>query len=359
MSVDGDVAFYYQLYGRLHRLAREKARQFDDEAILSLLLYTENTIAIGLDGVYEYMYRCAGNVVFRWCDGLGMDANATSRVHNLVSQTVADAPHSTLRQWITDSVLSRDFLRLGDMLAWFARKDRVLRRICPDLRYREAMFLRLTEDRQTAYRMLWADMTFNWRDKHGNSLSDTLARQFRLSASSTEEQEKDLLRETAELLSSIRSERLDIYTVIARKDGHTLTLRRRDGRVFRDVTFPIPVPENVQSCHLAAQLVTYTDKTYVNGPIQWLDGERQADWNSDDIWSGILKKEQEAARRVCFTTPFGKRISLYEDLYTVPGDPVEAGYAEQGIYWDEPNIFDFLEQLKPSDAISGTAERYV
>ena len=55
-----------------------------------------------------------------------------------------------------------------------------------------------------------------------------------------------------------------------------------------------------------------------------------------------MKKEQEAAKQVYFTTPFGKRISLYEDLYTIPKDPEEAYYADMGIYFDEPNIFDFL-----------------
>ena len=79
------------LYGELLRLAKKHSRHQDDAAILSLLLYTENTVAIGLDGVYEYMYRSLGDVVFHWCDGLGMDANATSQVHNLVSQAVAEA----------------------------------------------------------------------------------------------------------------------------------------------------------------------------------------------------------------------------------------------------------------------------
>ena len=55
-----------------------------------------------------------------------------------------------------------------------------------------------------------------------------------------------------------------------------------------------------------------------------------------------MKKEQDAAKFTYFTTTFGKRISLYEDLYTVPEDPEEAYYADMGIYFDEPNIFDFL-----------------
>ncbi|MDM8156010.1 hypothetical protein QUW14_17240, partial [Bacteroides gallinaceum] len=169
-DVSGDMPFYYDVYGRLLRILRQEARQPDDAAILSLLLYTENIIATGLDGVYEYMYRSLGDVVFRWCDGLGMDANATSQVHNLVSEAVAEAPRSTLRRWITENVRSRDFLRLSDMLVYFAREDRILRRVYPNLRYREAMFLRLTGNRQAARYLSGTDLAFNWRDKQGNTL---------------------------------------------------------------------------------------------------------------------------------------------------------------------------------------------
>lgn len=75
----------------------------------------------------------------------------------------------------------------------------------------------------------------------------------------------------------------------------------------------------------------------------------------ETIWSDIFKKEHEAARQVYFTTPFGRRISLYEDLYTIPEDPDEDSYAGMGIYLDEPNIFDFLEWLKPSDNAQGVS----
>ena len=154
MNVDGDVAFFYGIYVRLHHLAEQDARAFDGRLILSLLLYTENTVAVGLDGVYEDMYRSLGNVVFRWCDGSGMSANATSQIHDLVSQAVADAPRSTLRQWITESVLSCDFQRLSDVLTYFAREDRVLRHVYPDLRCRKLMFLRLAGEKQAARQIL-------------------------------------------------------------------------------------------------------------------------------------------------------------------------------------------------------------
>lgn len=352
MNVDGDFAFYHQLYGELLRLAKLHARHYDYASILSLLLYTENTVAIGLDGVYEYMYRSLGDVVFHWCDGLGMDANATSQVHNLVSQAVADAQHSTLRQWITESVLSCDSLRLSDVLTYFAREDNNLRRIFPDLRYRKEMFLQITGDEYTAQRMLWADMAFNWRDKHGNSLSYTLARQCRMTAPLIDGQEKAMLLETASVLDSIRSERLDTYAVIENENNHTLTLRHRDGRIFDNVEVYTPISEKTKYNCLAAQLVTFSDKTYANGPTVWLNANEHTKWNGDKIWNGILKKEQEAAKQVYFTTPFGKRISLYEDLYTEPEDPEEAYYADMGIYFDEPNIFDFLDLLTSTSKTS-------
>lgn len=342
MSVDSDVAFFYEIYVRLHRLAEQEAAAFDEQLILSLLLYTENTVAIGLDGVYEYRYRSVGNVAFNWCESLDMSAETTSQVDRLVSEAVAEAPCSSLRGWMTASVLSGDFLRLSGMLTWFPRGDQVMWRIFPDLRFRGMMFRRLTGDLQTARQMLWADLAFNWRDKRGDSLAVTIAKQFRYEAAFVEEEEKVRLKKTAELLDAIRSERLDTYMAMERTDDCTLTLRHRDGRLFRDVRFPTFVPEDVQNRHLAAQLVTYQEKTYINGSAVWLNEEALPIWNGETVWNDIVKKEQDAAKLTSFTTAFGKQISLYEDLYTVPEDPEEAYYADMGIYFDEPNIFDFL-----------------
>lgn len=342
MNVDGDVAFFYEIYVRLHRLVEQEAAEFDEQLILSLLLYTENTAVIGLDGVYEYRYRSVGNVVFNWCESLDMSAEASSQVDRLVSEAVAKNHCCSLRQWITGCVLSGDFLRLSEMLAWFPQEDPVMWRIFPDLRFRETMFRRLTGDWQTARQMLWLDLAFNWRDKRGDSLAVTIAKQLRYETSFVEEDEKALLKETAEILNAIRSERLDTYTVIERTDNCTLTLRHRDGRMFRNVIFPMPVPEDVQNRHLAAQLVTYQDKTYISGSAVWLNKEALPIWNGEANWSDIVKKEQDAAKLTFFATTFGKRISLYEDLYTVPEDPKEAYYADMGIYFDEPNIFDFI-----------------
>ena len=342
MNVDSDVAFFYEIYVRLHRLAEQEAAAFDEQLVLSLLLYTENTIAVGLDGVYEYRYRSVGNAVFRWCESLAMSAEATSQVGRLVSEAVAQAHSSSLRQWMTGSVLSGDFSRLSEMMAWFPQEDQVMGRIFPDLRYREVMFRRLTGDWQIAGWMLWLDLAFNWRDKRGGSLAVTIAKQFRQEVAFIGEKEKALLKEAAEILDAIRSERLDTYTAIDRTGDCTLTLRHRDGRVFRDVIFPTLVPEDMQGRCLAAQLVTYKDKTYINGCAVRLNKEALPVWNGESNWNDIRQKEQDAAKLTFFTTIFGKRLSLYDDLYTVPEDPEEAYYADMGIYFDEPDIFDFV-----------------
>ena len=342
MNVDGDVAFFYQLYGKLYHIVGQEARCFDSHKILPFLLYIENTVAVGLDGVYEYRYRCVGDVESRWCNGFEMSIKAGSEVHNLIGRAVADTEYSALRQWMVESVLSGDFSRLSEMLTWFVRKDRILRQVFPDLRYRKAMFMQLVGNKQTAKNMLWADLAFNWRDKRGDSLADTIAKQFRYEASFVEEKEKARLKEAAQILDTVRSERLDTYTVIGQNDEHTVTLFHRDGRVFQDVTFQESVPQDIQGRHLAAQIVTYNNKTYINGPFVWLNKEDLPVWNGETVWNDIQKKELNAAKLTSFTTTFGKRMCLYDDLYTVPEDPEEAYYADMGIYFDEPNIFDFF-----------------
>ena len=107
MSVDSDVAFFYDIYVRLHRLVEQEAAAFDEQLILSLLLYTENTVAVGIDGVYEYRYRSVGNVVFNWCESLDMSAEANSQVDRLVSEAVAKAFCSSLRGWMVESTVWR------------------------------------------------------------------------------------------------------------------------------------------------------------------------------------------------------------------------------------------------------------
>ena len=345
MDVSGDVAFFYQLYARLHAIIGQESRRYCESEILRLVLYTENIIAIGLDGVYEYRYRSVGDVVCHWCNKWQLPVNATSQINRLVNQAVADAPCSSLRRWMMESILSDNFQWLSGMLTYLAREDKVLRLALPDLRFRRAMFRQLTDNRQTARQMLWADIAFNWQDKRGFSLSAAIADRFRHSFPTINGQEQALLKEAADALATLRPERLDTYTVIERKGSPTLTLRHRNGRVFENVVL------NEESDYLAAQLVTYLGKNYINGPAVWLDSKDVENWNGERIWTDIINKEQEAARQRHFITAFGKRICLYDDLYTIPADPDEARDAESGIYPDEPDILDFMEWLKPGEAV--------
>ncbi len=353
MDVSGDVAFFYELYSRLYNVVRQEARNFYESEILRLVLYAENIIAIGLDGVYEYRYRCIGNVVCNQCDKWHLPVKSSSQIDNIIRQAVADATNSSLGRWVIESVLSGNFRWLSGMLTWFIRTDACLRRVCPDLHFRKTMFRKLTGDRLAARRMRFSDLAFNWKDKRGYSLADVIAGKFREIYQTKGNTEKSLLKEAADALDAIHSERLDTYTVIERKDDNTFTLRHRDGRVFENVALneELRVKDEV-SDHLAAQLVTYLSKTYINGPAVWLDSKDAEKWDGERIWTDIINEEQEAAKQCCFTTDFGRRISLYDDLYTVPEAPEEAYDADWGIYWDEPNIFDFLElfgQLKPME----------
>ena len=375
MDVSGDVDFFYQFYCELHRLVKEDGGRIDEPAIRAWLLYTENTVAIGFDGIYIYRYRSLGDLLDSFSDRLKLTIGAVNRLYRLMSETVAKAKYSALRHWMIESVLSHDFQYLSGMLTWFVRADICLRRVYPDLRFRKAMFRKLTGDRLTARRMRFSDLAFNWLDKRGFSLAAIIADQCRaMSVNPLKgKTEQSLLSEAANALDTIHSERLDTYTVIERKDDDTLTLRHRDGRVFENVKlneelrmkneelrlshcdknkrgFERKLMKNEESNHLAAQLVTYLGKTYINGPAVWLDSKEAEKWNGERIWTDIINKEQEAAKQCYFTTAFGRRISLYDDLYTVPEDPEEAYDADWGIYWDEPNIYDFLElfgQLKP------------
>lgn len=350
MDVSGDVDFFYQFYCELHRLVKEDGGRIDEPAIRAWLLYTENTIAIGFDGIYIYRYRSLGGLLDSFSDRLKLTIGATNKLHRLMSETVAKAKFSSLRRWMKESVLSHDFQYLSGMLTWFVRADMCLRRVYPDLRFRKVMFRELTGDRLAARRMRFSDLAFNWQDKRGFSLAAIIADRCRsLSVFPlTEEKEQPLLRDMANALGTIHSERLDTYTVIERKDRNTLTLRHRDGRMFENVALNEELRvKDKESDYLAAQLVTYLSKTYINGPAVWLDSKEAENWNGERIWTDIINKEQEAAKQCYFTTDFGRHISLYVDLYTIPEDPEEAYDADWGIYWDEPNVFDFLEMFGP------------
>ena len=51
----------------------------------------------------------------------------------------------------------------------------------------------------------------------------------------------------------------------------------------------------------------------------------------------------DAAKFTSFTTTFGKRMCLYDDLYTVPEDPEEAYYADMGIHSTSRTFLIFSE----------------
>ena len=120
----------------------------------------------------------------------------------------------------------------------------------------------------------------------------------------------------------------------------------------------LPVEDERHRC-LIAQQVTYLGTTYINGPAIWLPAAAYTSWDNANVWRDILKQEQEAARHEYFTTPFGKHLSLYEDLYTTPEDPEEARLSDMGIYPDEPSILDFLKWMRPAGTVSKAADPHV
>lgn len=137
MDLSGDTAFYHEVYDQLKGLVAGRNVGSDEETCLfRLLLYTENCVAIGLDNVYERMYRRLGDAVAYWCERMGARGREASRVHDCLSRAVANAPESSLRQWLKESILSHDFHRLREVALFFARYDHTLRVVYPILRYR-------------------------------------------------------------------------------------------------------------------------------------------------------------------------------------------------------------------------------
>ena len=139
-----------------------------------------------------------------------------------------------------------------------------------------------------------------------------------------------------------------MYSIVRQGDGRTFALRRADGFLFSGVVLPGPLAEAVPGSLVAAQLAIVRGKTFVNGPARLLVDGEAACWHGPTLWNAIEQEEQGHARRTTFTTPFGKSLSLYDDLYTRPNDPAEAHLADCGIYPDEPTILDFLHLVKPA-----------
>lgn len=332
MNVDGDVAFYYGVYKQIHDIAKESAKNMNDDILLQLAMFVEDAASVSFDSYYETRYRSVGEMVFYWCDKLGVDLKGTNQLYNTLTKAVADAPESSLKQWIKDCVLSGEIQRLKDVAMFYAIQDKTIGKLYPNLKYRKATFLELTGgDEKKAKDILESDLVFNWRDKDGETLLSRLAECF------------DIMKEGKEVAANLRTVQplpLDSYLPLEMKDdGRTVTIMKKDNTTL-DVIFPSRVTKKkIDEMCFVGQLVSYLGKTYVNGPVVWLEKNVFGSWDSDVFWSNIYEDEEESSRHKYFTTAYGNRYTHHQDLYG------EFETDENGFYIDEPNIFDFFYWL--------------
>lgn len=334
MNVDGDVAFYYGVYRQFHDIAKESAKNMNDDSLLQLVMFVEDAASVSFDSFYETRYRSVGKMAFYWCDKLGVDLKGTNLLYNTLTKAVADAPESSLKQWIKECVLSGDFQRLKDVAMFYALQDKTIGKIYPNLKYRKTAFLELADgDKEKAKEMLEYDLAFNWRDKEGCTLLSRIAESFK-----RYEDGKEVIAN----LKTVKSLPLDSYLPLESKDnGRTVTIMKKDNSIL-DAIFPIRVSKRkIEDMCFIGQLVSYLGKTYVNGPVVWSNKNEFDLWDSDIFWNDIHEAEEEDSRHRFFTTKFGKKYTLYQDLYG------EFEKDENGFYTDEPNILDFLNWLIP------------
>ena len=332
MNVDGDVAFYYGVYRQFHDIAKESAKNMNDDSLLQLVMFVEDAASVSFDSFYETRYRSVGKMAFYWCDKLGVDLKGTNRLYNSLTKAVADAPESSLKQWIKECVLSGDFQRLKDVAMFYALQDKTIGKIYPNLKYRKTAFLELADgDKEKAKEMLEYDLAFNWRDKEGCTLLSRIAESFK-----RYEDGKEVIAN----LKTVKPLPLDSYLPLEMKDGgRTVTIMKKDNTVL-DVIFPSCVSKKkIDDMSFVGQLVSYLGKTYVNGPVVWLDASEFDLWDSGIFWDSIYEDEEESSRHEYFTTAYGKKYTRHQDLY---GEFETDG---NGFYTDEPNIFDFLDWL--------------
>ena len=332
MNVDGDVAFYYGVYRQFHDIAKESAKNMNDDSLLQLVMFVEDAASVSFDSFYETRYRSVGKMAFYWCDKLGVDLKGTNLLYNTLTKAVADAPESSLKQWIKECVLSGDFQRLKDVAMFYALQDKTIGKIYPNLKYRKTAFLELADgDKEKAKEMLEYDLAFNWRDKEGCTLLSRIAESFK-----RYEDGKEVIAN----LKTVKPLPLDSYLPLEMKDGgRTVTIMKKDNTVL-DVIFPSCVSKKkIDEMSFVGQLVSYLGKTYVNGPVVWLDASEFDLWDSGIFWDSIYEDEEESSRHEYFTTAYGKKYTRHQDLY---GEFETDG---NGFYTDEPNIFDFLEWL--------------
>ena len=339
MNVDGDVAFYYGVYKQFHDIAKGSARNMNEYYLLQLVMLVENTASVDIDSSYSVIYRSLGNMAFYWCDKLDLSTKDTNLLYNAFTQAVADAPESSLKQWIKGNVLSRDFQRLKDVALYFAIQDKTIRRVYPNLQFRKNAFLELVGgDEVKAKEMLESDLAFNWHDKEGCTLLSRLADSFKM-----DEDGKKVIAN----LKTVHPMSLDSYLPFESKDGgYTVTVMKKDNTKL-DVIFPTRVSKKkIEGQCFVGQLVTYLGKTYVNGPVVWLETDAFDLWDSDIFFDSIQEAEEEDAKHHFFTTKFGKRYTIHQDLYG------EFEKDINGFYTDEPNILDFLNWLAPESAMN-------
>lgn len=344
MNVDGDVAFYYGVYKQFHYIAKGSAKNMNEYYLLQLVMLVENTVSVDIDSSYSVIYRSLGNMAFYWCDKLDLSTKDTNLLYNAFTQAVADAPESSLKQWIKECVLSGDFQRLKDVALYFAIQDKTIRRIYPNLKYRKDAFLELAGgDKVKAKEMLESDLAFNWHDKEGCTLLSRISESFKMDEDG---------REVIANLKTVHPMPLDSYLPFESKDGgYTVTVMKKDNTTL-DVIFPIRVSKKkIEDMCFIGQLVSYLGKTYVNGPVVWSNKNEFDLWDSDIFWNDIHEAEEEDSRHRFFTTKFGKKYTMYQDLYG------EFDKDINGYYTDEPNILDFLNWLAPESAMNELQHR--
>ena len=332
MDVNGDVAFYYGVYKQLYDIAKRGTRNMNEYYLLQLVMLVEDAASVSIGCTYEVMYRSLGNMAFYWIDKLGVNKKDTNLLYNAFTQAVADAPESSMKLWVKENILSGDFQRLKDVALYFAIQDKTVKRIYPNLQFRKNAFLELVGgDKVKAKEMLESDLAFNWRDKEGVTLLSRIAESFKM-----DEDGKDVI----ENLKTVQPLPLDSYLPLeSMDDGRTVTIMKKDNTTI-DVIFPARVSRRkIEDLCFVGQLVTYLGKTYINGPVVWLDKNEFDLWDSDIFFDGIQEDEEEDAKRHFFTTKFRKRYTLYQDLYG------EFEKDINGFYTDEPNIIDFLNFL--------------
>lgn len=230
MNVDGDVAFYYGVYRQFHDIAKESAKNMDEVCLLQLVMFVEDAASVSFDSFYEMRYRSVGKMAFYWCDKLGVDLKGTNRLYNSLTKAVADAPESSLEQWMKECVLSGDFQKLKDVAMFYALQDKTIGKIYPNLKYRKAAFLELADgDKEKAKEMLESDLAFNWRDKDGGTLLSRLAECF------------DFMKDGKDVAANLRTVQslpLDSYLPLESKDeGRTVTIMKKDNTTL-DIIFP-------------------------------------------------------------------------------------------------------------------------